>query len=120
MVYQAEINYRAPNARDKLMIELSAIPMTSKQCKAAYKARQKANEPSWAAVKEMEEEMKVSEEQWKKEEKLRRLRERRLEKVGAMKAAKEALRKRPGPLPAKWSSDEPKARITDFFKVLAK
>lgn len=95
---------------------MAGTAMTSKQCKAAYKQRLKDNEPTWEDLKWQNEQLRLEDEKYKKGLKLEQIRKKRKDKADRSKAQQEALRRLPGPVKAKWAADEPKVRITDFFK----
>jgi flagellar biosynthesis GTPase FlhF len=119
MGYQAQLpaSYYAPTPHQLIIKSLSGTSMTSKQVKKAFKERQKQNQCTWEEMREIEAELRRDDEQWKKEQRLEQQRLKRKEKMDRLKLEKEALRRKPGPVPAKWAADEPKARITDFFRL---
>ena len=117
MVYQASINYKVKRtAEEQAAYDHQCRPMTSRTCKAEFKARYQQNEVTYEELEEIRERHKLDDIAWKKSEQLARLKRIRQEKLLKLKLAKEALRREPGPVKAKWEADEPKTRITDFFK----
>lgn len=123
MVYQATLPWRAPTPHELLARELAGTCMTSKQCKKLYRERtrvpKQTREEQRLEIQELHRQLRLDDEKEKKRQRLERNRVKRQEKAAKAREELEALRRRPGPMPAKWAADEPKCRITDFFRVSA-
>lgn len=117
MGHQAKLLYDVlPTAEELEERQKRNRPMTSKQAKKAYKERMDRNKPTEEQLRELHAELRREDEELRRMEQLERQKRLRQAKKMKLKAAKDAQTCEPGPVKSRWAVDEPKARITDFFK----